>query len=113
MAVGARSRGRVLRWNRSRVRPARRVMLAQGSVPAPTPSACDATSARGRGDRAPSVRGPMTRICITGGPRTGKTTLATDLWEEDDLPHGIVRHTDDLIGLHDWSGASQVASEWL
>jgi len=55
----------------------------------------------------------MTRICITGGPRTGKTTLATDLWEEDDLPHGIVRHTDDLIGLHDWSGASQVASEWL
>lgn len=49
----------------------------------------------------------MTRICITGGPRTGKTTLAASLGES-----AVVRHTDDLIRLG-WSEASQAACEWL
>lgn len=52
----------------------------------------------------------MTRICITGGPRTGKTTMALKLLY--DLPDGQVRHTDDLIKLG-WSEASQHASLWL
>lgn len=62
----------------------------------------------------------MTRICITGGPRTGKTTMATQLvdWghfvgcgrrDMDTLP---IRHTDELIHLG-WSEASQAASLWL
>lgn len=46
------------------------------------------------------------RICIIGGPRTGKTTLASTL--------DNVLHTDDLIGQFDWSGVSEfVASDWL
>lgn len=63
----------------------------------------------------------MTRIAITGGPRTGKTTLAGDL-EYSGLPAGLgtlqqparwnVRHTDDLIHLG-WSEASQAASLWF
>jgi hypothetical protein len=57
----------------------------------------------------------MTRICITGGPRTGKTTLAARLDAEmpcDHNPcHGI-RHTDDLINLG-WSEASEAASRWF
>lgn len=58
----------------------------------------------------------MTRICITGGPRTGKTTLAEKLQRNglvNDQTVATLRHTDDLIGLHDWSSASQAASEWL
>lgn len=66
----------------------------------------------------------MTRICITGGPKTGKTTLAEQLacdrdvqwWKQHPstlLPPELVRHTDDLIHLG-WSEASQhVADEWL
>lgn len=48
----------------------------------------------------------MTRICIAGGPRTGKTTLSTSL--------GVarVRHTDDLMHLG-WSEASAAAALWL
>jgi dephospho-CoA kinase len=51
----------------------------------------------------------MSRICITGGPRTGKTTRA-------DMSGGIsgpVLHTDALIQTHAWSEASQVVSEWF
>lgn len=51
----------------------------------------------------------MSRTVIIGGPKTGKTTLATELAEQT---HGIVRHTDDLMKL-DWSAASAVASEWF
>lgn len=63
----------------------------------------------------------MTRICITGGPRTGKTTLATQLWCENahdadvgqfPTEDGCVRHTDDLISLG-WSEASAAAALWL
>ena len=60
----------------------------------------------------------MTRICITGGPRTGKTTLSGalygDQWAADSDKCGPVFHTDDLIGKVDWSAASQhVAEHWL
>jgi hypothetical protein len=57
------------------------------------------------------------RICIAGGPRTGKTTLALDLYERTriDPDHdrvGVLRHTDDLIDLG-WSEASAAAAEWF
>ncbi len=55
----------------------------------------------------------MTRICITGGPRTGKTTLANQLGDErGDHIGSLVAHTDDLIALG-WSEASAAASKWL
>lgn len=71
----------------------------------------------------------MTRICITGGPRTEKTTLAigiamrthdtgcpmTPVPHEGDCtcsPHTL-RHTDDLIGKLEWSDASAEAARWL
>ena len=47
------------------------------------------------------------RIAITGGPRTGKTTMAAE-W-----PAHRIRHTDDLIGSHDWSEASAEAATWF
>lgn len=79
------------------------------------------------------------RICITGGPRTGKTTFAAKLFEEqrctckappsfidgrtygmhatdcdDWLPEDIrLRHTDDVMQMG-WSEASQhIADHWL
>lgn len=62
----------------------------------------------------------MTRICITGGPRTGKTTLAKqltrdrlDVADRAGCPGPTLRHTDDLIGTHDWSSASHQVTEWL
>lgn len=62
----------------------------------------------------------MTRICIIGGPRTGKTTLARQLDERcDHIPCGSLRMTDDLIeqckhlGKEAWSEASRIASTWL
>lgn len=51
-----------------------------------------------------------TRLIIVGGPQTGKTTLARRMGNELGLP---VRHTDDLIATHDWSGASLAASLWF
>lgn len=63
----------------------------------------------------------MTRICITGGPRTGKTSLATRMSSEAGLlpsdPPQValpMRSTDYLIGKLDWSEAStHVARYWL
>lgn len=55
------------------------------------------------------------RICITGGPRTGKTTLAADLSAIPRIVGGaahLVRHTDDLIHLG-WSEASAAVLPWL
>lgn len=61
----------------------------------------------------------MTRIVILGGPKTGKTTVAEQIWREAEqrharagTSHGPARHTDDLIHLG-WSEASQAASAWL
>jgi hypothetical protein len=67
------------------------------------------------------------RIVICGGPRTGKTTLATSLVDAGhfvgcgrrDLDILPVRHTDDLIpelqhlGKDAWSEGSRRVSEWL
>jgi nucleoside-triphosphatase THEP1 len=45
----------------------------------------------------------VTRICITGGPRTGKTTLARKLVDEQvdaiwpRVEPVVCRHSDDLI----------------
>lgn len=43
------------------------------------------------------------RLLITGGPRTGKTTLGGK----------NARHTDDLIGHLDWSEASAEVAKWF
>lgn len=46
------------------------------------------------------------RLCIIGGPRVGKTTLASSMEN--------VLHTDDLVGQLEWSAASElVATDWL
>ncbi|HZJ67842.1 MAG TPA: hypothetical protein VFD36_30270 [Kofleriaceae bacterium] len=57
----------------------------------------------------------MTRICITGGPRTGKTTLARSMGRI-----GLdIRCTDDLIaelahlGNDAWSEASRLVGLWF
>lgn len=52
----------------------------------------------------------MTRIAICGIPRSGKTTLATRLSDELDIP---VRHTDDLITTYDWSASSNTVASWF
>lgn len=49
------------------------------------------------------------RVIIGGGPRTGKSTLASLL--EDVEPFDVL-HTDDLIDLG-WSGASAEAAAWM
>lgn len=74
----------------------------------------------------------MTRIVITGGPRTGKTTLADQLVEDGNRNHArelreagrtnralllyippTVHHTDDLMPMG-WSNTTQhVADHWL
>lgn len=52
------------------------------------------------------------RILVSGGPRTGKTSLGKSLLalcqEETRL-----RSTDDLIGQLEWSEASQEVSRWM
>lgn len=54
------------------------------------------------------------RICITGGPKTGKTTLANKIADEyGDHTGTTVGHTDDLIATHEWSSASEEVSHWL
>ncbi len=52
----------------------------------------------------------MKRILVAGWPRVGKTTFANDIGLRERI---AVRHTDDLIGLHDWSEASAVVSTWI
>lgn len=51
----------------------------------------------------------MSRICIAGGPRTGKTTRAN----ASAGIAGPVRHTDSLILSHAWSAASAVVATWF
>jgi hypothetical protein len=51
----------------------------------------------------------MSRILITGGPKTGKTTLAKQLSAQCGEP----LHTDDLIGQLSWSEASAKVAEWM
>lgn len=66
----------------------------------------------------------MTRIVILGGPKTGKTTLAGELWRKAvtawvaergpivDLEGPALMHTDDVMHLG-WSEASETASKWF
>lgn len=57
----------------------------------------------------------MTRIVILGGPKTGKTTLASQMYLHDGRSYHErpkVRHTDDLIHLG-WSEASAAAALWI
>lgn len=61
----------------------------------------------------------MTRIAITGGPRTGKTTTSFNKQQEWIRDHveawettPVIRHTDDLIHLG-WSEASEAAASWF
>jgi adenylate kinase family enzyme len=50
------------------------------------------------------------RILLTGGPGTGKTTLAPLL---SPSPLGIVFHTDDYIDPRDWHTCSEIVSHLL
>jgi hypothetical protein len=50
------------------------------------------------------------RVLITGGPRTGKTTLSESTARELGI---TAHHTDDLIGKLDWSAASAHVAEWM
>lgn len=50
------------------------------------------------------------RIVIAGGPKVGKTTLSEKLRSASGSP---VFHTDDLIGTHDWSKASEAVARWF
>lgn len=51
----------------------------------------------------------MDKILIIGGPRTGKTTLASELGESDGLP---VHHLDDLSD-REWSTQSDIIADEL
>lgn len=50
------------------------------------------------------------RILIAGGPRTGKTTFANRIASKLRV---APRHTDDLIGLYQWSAASDEVARWF
>jgi dephospho-CoA kinase len=56
----------------------------------------------------------VTRICITGGPRTGKTTLSDTLARELAERNGQaeLRHTDAVMH-HGWFEASALVALWL
>ncbi len=45
------------------------------------------------------------RVVIGGGPGTGKTTLSKQ--------YANARHTDSLMGSHDWSAGSEEVARWL
>ncbi len=51
-----------------------------------------------------------TRVVIGGGPCTGKTQLSMHVASVLGV---TARHTDDLIGHLDWSGASEEVSRWM
>lgn len=50
------------------------------------------------------------RTVLSGGPRTGKSTLAVRAGERYSRK---VRHADSLIGSTDWSGASDEVAKWI
>ena len=58
----------------------------------------------------PNVIAKDERIVIAGGPRTGKTTKANEMAEASKV---TVKHTDDLIGEHEWSEASQKVADFF
>lgn len=46
------------------------------------------------------------RVVIVGPPKSGKTTLSNQF-------DGVVLHTDDTIGMHDWSEGSEEVMRWM
>ena len=50
------------------------------------------------------------RVVLSGGPRTGKSTLAVRAGERY---RRTVRHADALIGQKDWSEQSDAVSKWI
>lgn len=50
----------------------------------------------------------MKRTLILGGPRTGKSTLAGEL-----AAGRPVYRTDQLVGTHEWSAASDAVVKWF
>jgi len=50
------------------------------------------------------------RVVISGGPRTGKSTLAVRAGERYRRP---VKHADSLIGQKDWSESSAEVAKWI
>ena len=51
------------------------------------------------------------KILITGGPKTGKTTLARELATKYKISK--IYHTDDLILKYDWGFESDIVNSWL
>jgi len=52
----------------------------------------------------------MSTICVTGGPRTGKTTFAERVEQRTGIP---ARHSDTLIQDLAWSDASAEVAKWF
>lgn len=50
------------------------------------------------------------RLLITGGPRTGKTTIAAEFGAARNVG---ARCTDSLMGSHGWSAVSDEVSRWF
>ncbi len=53
------------------------------------------------------------RVIIAGPPRTGKTTLAADIARALRLDPLAVQHTDELVGVLEWSEASAEVATWF
>lgn len=53
----------------------------------------------------------MSRILITGGPRTGKTTLAAQLSKQKEI--STILATDGLIGFKDFHLQTLLVASWL
>ncbi len=57
-----------------------------------------------------TIAANASRVIVAGGPRCGKTTFAKELATRTGVP---VRHTDDLIGVYDWSASSEHVATWF
>jgi hypothetical protein len=53
------------------------------------------------------------QVIIAGSPKCGKTTLANALGERLGIRHEQVAHSDDLVGVLDWSSASLEVARWI
>lgn len=53
------------------------------------------------------------RVAIGGGPKTGKSTLSLSVARELELDPLAIHHTDDLVGVLEWSEASAQVAEWM
>ena len=65
---------------------------------------------RAKAERLLDDLGARERVIVSGGPRTGKSTLAVRAGERHKR---AVRHADSLIGQLEWSEASEEVSRWL